>query len=44
MTQLVAHALQGSATLDFSPRGVLWHLEFPGSDALAATNKDEAPK
>jgi two-component sensor histidine kinase len=43
MTHLVAHALQGTATLDFSPHGVRWHLEFPGSDSLAAANTDEAP-
>jgi two-component sensor histidine kinase len=37
MTDLVGQALRGSATLDFSPEGVQWHLEFPASHALVAT-------
>jgi two-component sensor histidine kinase len=31
--QLVPHALEGSASLDFPPEGVRWHLEIPGSHA-----------
>ena len=38
MTDLVAQALQGTATLDFSPEGARWHLEFPASHALASTH------
>ena len=34
ITELVAQALQGVAKLDFSPDGVRWHLEIPGSHAL----------
>jgi two-component sensor histidine kinase len=40
MTDLVAQAVQGTATLDFSPEGLRWHLEFPASHALAATQND----
>jgi two-component sensor histidine kinase len=40
MTDLVAQAVRGTATLDFSPEGVRWHLEFPASHALAATHND----
>jgi two-component sensor histidine kinase len=36
MTDLVAAAVQGTATLDFPPEGLRWHLEFPASHALAA--------
>ena len=36
MTDLVAAAVRGTATLDFSPEGLRWHLEFPASHALAA--------
>lgn len=37
MTDLVGQAVRGTATLEFSPDGVHWHLEFPASHALAAT-------
>jgi two-component sensor histidine kinase len=40
MTDLVGQAVRGTATLDFSPDGIRWHLEFPASDALAATLDD----
>jgi two-component sensor histidine kinase len=40
MTDLVAQAVRGTATLDFSPDGIRWHLEFPASQALAATHND----
>jgi two-component sensor histidine kinase len=36
MTELVEQAVRGTATLDFSPEGLRWHLEFPASHALAA--------
>jgi two-component sensor histidine kinase len=36
MTDLVAAAVRGTATLDFPPDGLRWHLEFPASHALAA--------
>jgi two-component sensor histidine kinase len=40
MTELVEQAVRGTATLDFSPEGLRWHLEFPASHALAAPNRD----
>jgi two-component sensor histidine kinase len=40
MTDLVAQALRGTATLDFPPEGIRWHLDFPASHALTATHKD----
>jgi two-component sensor histidine kinase len=40
MTDLVSQALRGTATLDFSPDGIHWHLEFPASHAIAATHHD----
>jgi two-component sensor histidine kinase len=40
MTDLVAQAVQGTATLDFSPGGLHWHLEFPASHALVAAHND----
>jgi two-component sensor histidine kinase len=35
MTDLVGQALRGAATLDFSPEGIHWHLEFPAPHSLA---------
>jgi two-component sensor histidine kinase len=40
MTDLVGQALRGTATLDFPPEGIRWHLDFPASHALTATHKD----
>ena len=36
LTEIVAHALQGTAKLEFSPDGVHWQLDMPGSSALNA--------
>jgi two-component sensor histidine kinase len=38
INDLVAQALQGTSTLEFSADGVRWHLEFSASHALAATD------
>jgi two-component sensor histidine kinase len=38
VTQLVPHALQGTAKLDFGPAGVRWELEFPASQVLPKDN------
>jgi len=32
--ELVPHALEGSAKVDFPPEGIRWHLEIPGDHAL----------
>jgi two-component sensor histidine kinase len=40
MTDLVGQAVRGTATLDFSPDGIHWHLEFPASHALVAAHND----
>jgi two-component sensor histidine kinase len=40
MTDLVAQAVRGTATLDFSPEGLRWHVEFPASHALAVNHND----
>ena len=37
LTDLVAQALQGTSTLDFSPDGLLWRLDTPASFALGAS-------
>jgi two-component sensor histidine kinase len=31
ITELVPQALQGTAKLDFSPNGIRWHLDIPGT-------------
>ena len=37
VTQLVAQALQGEASLDFAPDGVRWHLDIPESHVLTGS-------
>ena len=37
LTKLVAEALEGTSTLEFSSDGLRWELDIPGSNALRAS-------
>jgi two-component sensor histidine kinase len=44
VSQLVPHAMQGNAKLDFEPDGLLWHVDFPESFVLSESPQNKTSK